>query len=56
VHTQLQQRDIIAGLDLGRISPLSNLNCRDLLLLAVTEQHTRQDLDRLVQALSAFQP
>jgi glycine dehydrogenase subunit 1 len=41
---------IIAGLDLGRIDPAR----RDQLLVAVTERHTRADLDRLVAALSAY--
>jgi len=42
---------IIAGLDLGRIDPAR----RGQLLIAVTERHTRADLDRLVAALSSYQ-
>jgi glycine dehydrogenase subunit 1 len=48
---QHPEHGIIAGLDLGRIDPAR----RDQLLVAVTERHTRGDLDRLVAALSAFQ-
>jgi glycine dehydrogenase subunit 1 len=43
---------IIAGLDLGRIDPAR----RAQLLVAVTERHTRADLDRLVAALAAYSP
>jgi glycine dehydrogenase subunit 1 len=46
----LAEQDIIAGLDLGRISP----ERRDELLIAVTERHSRADLDRLVGALAAY--
>ncbi|WP_044248976.1 aminomethyl-transferring glycine dehydrogenase subunit GcvPA, partial [Chondromyces apiculatus] len=46
----LQAKDIIPGLDLGRLDPAR----RDQLLVAVTERHTRADLDRLVQALAAY--
>lgn len=42
--------DIIAGFDLGRVAA----SRRDQLLVAVTERHTRADLDRLVAALSSF--
>ncbi len=38
---------IIAGLDLGRVDPAY----KDRLLIAVTEKHRREDLDRLVEAL-----
>ncbi|AKT39377.1 glycine dehydrogenase subunit 1 [Chondromyces crocatus] len=48
----LQDQNIIPGLDLGRFDPAR----RGELLLAVTERHTRADLDRLVQALSAYVP
>jgi glycine dehydrogenase subunit 1 len=41
---------IIAGLDLGRV----DASRRGQLLVAVTERHTRGDLDRLVAALSTF--
>ena len=41
---------IVPGLDLGRFSP----ERRSQLLVAVTERHTRADLDRLVEALAAF--
>jgi glycine dehydrogenase subunit 1 len=44
----LQQR-IIAGLDLGRVD--STLS--DRLLIAVTERHTKQDIDRLCAALAS---
>ena len=43
---------IIAGLDLGRFDGAR----RGQLLVAVTERHTRADLDRLVAALSAYAP
>jgi glycine dehydrogenase subunit 1 len=48
----LAEGGIIAGLDLGRVDAAR----RDALLIAVTERHTRGDLDRLVAALSAFKP
>jgi glycine dehydrogenase subunit 1 len=48
----LSDQGIIAGLDLGRYQP----ERAGQLLLAVTEKHTRQDLDRLVTALAAFRP
>jgi glycine dehydrogenase subunit 1 len=41
---------IIPGLDLGRFSQ----DRRGQLLVAVTERHTRADLDRLAEALSSF--
>ena len=41
---------IIPGLDLGRVDPAR----KDQLLVAVTERHTRADLDRLVAALAAY--
>ena len=46
----LAGEEIIAGLDLGRVDP----SRKDLLLIAVTERHTRADLDRLLTALAAF--
>lgn len=48
----LEGEEIIVGLDLGRV----DASRRDLLLVAVTERHTRADLDRLVTALAAFTP
>jgi glycine dehydrogenase subunit 1 len=51
VARALEGRDIIAGFDLGRIDAAH----RTQLLIAVTERHTRADLDRLVEALAAFE-
>ncbi len=48
VCQKLEADGIIAGLDLGRFSDA----WADRLLIAVTEQHRREDLDRLVQALA----
>ncbi|MBW2528551.1 MAG: aminomethyl-transferring glycine dehydrogenase subunit GcvPA [Deltaproteobacteria bacterium] len=48
----LVDRGIIAGLDLGRYDPSRS----DQLLVAVTEKHTRADLDRLVDALESYRP
>jgi glycine dehydrogenase subunit 1 len=50
VCEKLEEQGIIAGFDLGRVEPAR----RDQLLVAVTEKHRREDLDRLVTALSAF--
>lgn len=44
----LVERDLIAGLDLGRVDPAR----KDQLLVSVTERLSRAELDRLVQALS----
>jgi glycine dehydrogenase subunit 1 len=44
----LEAKGIVAGYDLGRRDPA----LKDALLIAVTEKHRREDLDRLVQALS----
>ena len=44
----LAERDIIGGIDLGRFRD----EWRKDLLVAVTELHTREDLDRLIEALS----
>lgn len=44
---KLEAEGIIAGFDLGRVSPA----WKDRLLVAVTELHTKADLDRLVGAL-----
>ena len=46
----LSAQGIIAGYDLGR----SDAARKGQLLLAVTERHTRADLDRLVAALAAY--
>ena len=47
----LESQGILAGLDLGRVdSALS-----DCLLIAVTERHRREDLDRFVSALDGIQ-
>ncbi len=48
VLARLEKEGIIGGFDLGRFDAKDS----DKLLIAVTEQHTREDLDRLV---SAFQ-
>ncbi len=44
----LQAKGILAGVDLGRFFP----QLKDRFAIAVTEQHTREDLDRLVDALA----
>jgi glycine dehydrogenase subunit 1 len=49
---RLAEGRIIAGLDLGRLDPAR----RGELLVAVTERHTRADLDQLVAALSSYAP
>lgn len=46
---KLEAQGIIAGYDLGRADAAS----KDRLLIAVTEKHRREDLDRLVSALGA---
>jgi glycine dehydrogenase subunit 1 len=48
VSEKLEADAIIAGLDLGRVDP----GLADRLLIAVTEKHRREDLDRLVAALA----
>jgi glycine dehydrogenase subunit 1 len=50
VCRKLEQHGLIAGFDLGRVD--SKLS--DRLLIAVTEQHRREDLDRLLAALADF--
>ena len=50
VCARLEQQGIIAGLDLGRVNP----ELQDSLLIAVTEKHTRADLDRFVTALETL--
>jgi glycine dehydrogenase subunit 1 len=49
VCTALEEKGIIAGLDLGRVDS----ERKDCLLVAVTERHTRSDLDRLIGALDS---
>jgi len=49
VVEQLEGKGIVAGYDLGRVDPKFS----DRLLIAVTENHRREDLDRLVAALDA---
>jgi glycine dehydrogenase subunit 1 len=50
VSAELEKRNIVAGLDLGRLDPAR----KDQLLIAVTERHTRADLDGFVAALDAI--
>jgi glycine dehydrogenase subunit 1 len=47
---RLEGQGIIAGFDLGRSDPALS----DTLLIAVTENHRREDLDRLVHALDGL--
>ena len=47
VIERLESDGIVAGFDLGQVDPAFS----DRLLIAVTENHQRQDLDRLVRAL-----
>jgi hypothetical protein len=49
VCTALEEQGILAGIDLGTVAPAY----ADRLLVAVTEQRTRAELDRLVSALDA---
>ncbi|HLV67756.1 MAG TPA: aminomethyl-transferring glycine dehydrogenase subunit GcvPA [Polyangiaceae bacterium] len=46
----LEQRGIVAGLDLGRV----DASLADRLLIAVTENHRREDLDEFVAALDSI--
>ncbi len=46
---KLAGQSVLAGVDLGSFEPES----KDILLVAVTEKHSRQDLDRLVSLLDA---
>jgi glycine dehydrogenase subunit 1 len=48
VCRKLEQQGLIAGFDLGRV----DTKLADRLLIAVTEEHRREDLDRLLEALS----
>jgi glycine dehydrogenase subunit 1 len=50
VCRKLEQHGLIAGFDLGRVEA----KLSDRLLIAVTEQHRREDLDRLLAALADF--
>ncbi len=50
VCRKLESQGLIAGFDLGRVDE----RLSDRLLIAVTEQHRREDLDRLVVALAEF--
>ena len=50
VCRKLEQQGVIAGFDLGRVDE----SLADRLLIAVTEQHRREDLDRLLNALAEF--
>ncbi len=47
--SELESKGIIAGLDLGRVDPALS----DQLLIAVTETHSRSDLDKLLAALDS---
>jgi len=49
IGKKLEASGIIPGFDLGRVDP----KLADRMLIAVTELHSRADLDRLVQALDA---
>lgn len=44
----LEKKGIVGGFDLGRFNPKDS----NKILVAVTEQHTREDLDRLVQVVA----
>ena len=48
--TALYSKDILAGFDLGRVDPTR----KGELLVAVTERHSRGDLDGLIAALDAY--
>ncbi len=50
VLRSLESEGIVGGFDLGRFDPKDG----NKLLIAVTEQHTREDLDRLIEALSGI--
>ena len=50
VCRKLEQKGLLAGFDLGRVDAA----LADRLLIAVTEQHRREDLDRLLSALAEF--
>jgi len=48
----LVEKGILAGFDLGRVDPARKAE----LLIAVTELHSRADLDRLIAALDSYEP
>ena len=50
VVERLEAEHIVAGYDLGRADPAY----ADRLLIAVTENHRKSDLDRLVSALASI--
>src|SRR5204863_9906701 len=50
--TALFADGVLAGFDLGRIDPAR----KGELLIAVTERHSRADLDKLVTALASYRP
>jgi glycine dehydrogenase subunit 1 len=50
VCAELEKKNFIAGLDLGRFDP----SRKDQLLVAVTERHTKADMDGFVTALDAL--
>lgn len=52
VCDELEKHGVIAGLDLGRVDP----GRRDGLLIAVTERHSKADLDGFVAALDGIRP
>ncbi len=47
---KLEAKGIIGGFDLGRIEP----KFADRLLIAVTEKHTRAELDQLISEFKAL--
>jgi len=47
LNRKLLDKQIVGGFDLGQVYP----GMADKMLLCVTEMHTREDIDRLVQAL-----
>ena len=51
IVTRLADDGLLAGIDLGRFP---SLECEDGLLIAVTERRTREQIDRLVEALGRF--
>ncbi|MEN9581586.1 MAG: hypothetical protein RJA70_4595 [Pseudomonadota bacterium] len=50
VHSRLREQSIIPGLNLGRV----DAKLKGDLLFAVTERHTREDLDRTIAALATM--
>src|SRR5690606_3557870 len=45
--THLESQGVLGGIDLGQFEP----QLAGTILLAVTEQHTREDLDRLIELI-----